>query len=389
MTPLWAAIALGGTRSTISLARPAGDDGFEWVSAHEVATSASADATLAELTSSLAAQLTAAGAGPAAGEGDDGSAAGRGEGAGDAGLAGIGIVCGSPLDEQAGLVLAPPNLPTWTKVDVLTPFTARFGIRPVLLNDADAGALAEWAWGAARGTQNAVFLTMGTGLGAGLILGGRLYRGAARLAGEVGHWRLAGTGPVGHGKAGSFEGFCGGSGIARQAQQIAASGLIDGRPTALAPGWAAVAGLTAAQAAQAADQGDPGATALWAEVGRRLGEGLALMIDLLNPDVIVVGGIYNRQVARLEPAMRAALQQEALAASLHVCRIEPSALGERIGGWSGLAAALIGHGTTPAARLLTEAAQAASPSPPSPLERRLPRESDASDGHVRSEGSHQ
>jgi glucokinase len=378
MTSLWAAVALGGTRSTVSLASAAGADAFEWVSAHEVATSGNAAETLALLTGSLAAQLSAAGTGP------DGSGP-----AGGTRLAGIGIVCGSPLDEQAGLVLAPPNLPTWTTVDVLTPFAARFGIRPALLNDADAGALAEWAWGSARGAQSAVFLTMGTGLGAGLILGGRLYRGAARLAGEVGHWRLAATGPVGHGKAGSFEGFCAGSGIARQGQQVAAGQLIAGRPGALAADWASVAGLTAAQAACAADEGDPAAMALWTSVGHRLGQGLALIVDLLNPDVIVVGGIYSRQAARLEPAMRAALEQEALAASLRTCRIEPSALGERIGAWSGLAAALIGRATTPTARLLTAAAQAASSSPPNPLERRLPNESDASDGQVRSEGSHQ
>ncbi len=283
-------------------------------------------------------------------------------------------------------MLAPPNLPQWTQVDVLTPFARQFGIRPSLLNDADAGALAEWAWGAGREARNLVFLTMGTGLGAGLILDGRLFRGAAGLAGEVGHWRLAPGGPVGHGKAGSFEGFCAGSGIGRQAQQLAAEQLSNGRPTALARDWASVAGLTAARASQAADDGDPAAAALWTSVGERLGAGLALLVDLLNPDVIVVGGIYTRQIARLEPAMRAVLEQEALPASLQVCRIEPSALGERIGDWSGLAAALVGHRDSPIARLLTEAASAVSPSP---AVQQRPRLSDSSDGQVRSEGSHQ
>jgi glucokinase len=371
VTSLWGAVAIGGTRSTVALARTAGRDRFDWVNVSQVATSADPGVTLAQLTGRLADQLGLA---------DTGTAGSRGD------LTGIGVVCGSPLDEQAGLVLAPPNLPHWAEVDVLTPFASRFGVRPVLLNDADAGALAEWAWGAGRGARSVVFLTMGTGLGAGLILDGRLYRGATGLAGEIGHWRLAAPGPAGQGKAGSFEGFCAGSGIGRQAQQLAAEHLSNGSPSALAPDWPSVAGLTAARAAQAADADDPAAVALWASVGSRLGAGLALLVDLLNPDVIVLGGIYNRQIARLEPAMRAVLAQEALPASLRACRIEPSALGERIGDWSGLAAALLGHRHTPTARLLTEAAPAVSPTSAA-LAR--PRLSDSPDGQVRSEGSHQ
>jgi glucokinase len=367
MTSLWAAVAIGGTRSSVALASAAGPDDVVWLSSAELATSPQPHITLAELADELAGQLAGVGA----------ETGGR--------LAGLGIVCGSPLDEQAGLVLGPPNLPGWTEVDVLTPFSARFGVRPVLLNDADAGALAEWVWGAGRGATSLVFLTMGTGLGAGLILDSRLYRGASGLAGELGHWRLAPAGPVGHGKAGSFEGFCAGSGIARQAQLLAAGQLTSGWPSALAPDWASVAELTAARAAQAADDGDATAIALWESVGERLGAGLALVVDLLNPDVIVLGGIYARQSARLAPAMRAVLEREALPAALQVCRIEPATLGERIGDWSGLAAVLAGDSAPPAGRLRTETAPAVSPSPAAPR----PRLSESSDGQVRSEGSHQ
>jgi glucokinase len=364
VSPLWASVAIGGTKSTVALAR-GGDTGtYDWLAREQLVTSADPVVTLGALTTALADQLA----------GVNGT------------LAGIGVVCGSPLDEDAGLVMAPPNLPQWTAVDVLTPFAERFGVRPTLLNDADAGALAEWIWGAGKGARSVVFLTMGTGLGAGLVLNGQLYRGATGLAGEVGHWRLSSTGPLGHGKAGSFEGFCAGSGIARQAQQAAAEQLSNGAPTAMAPDWASVAGLTAAQVGRAADEGDPLAERLWHSVGERLGAGLALLIDLLNPEVIVMGGIYNRQLDRLEPPMRGVLRHEALASSLKVCRIEPSALAERIGDWSGLAAALVGHADTPAARLLTGAVLAASPSS-AVLPR--PRLSDVPDGEVRSEGSHQ
>ena len=256
---------------------------------------------------------------------------------------GIGIVCGSPLDEAGGLVLAPPNLPAWRAVDVVTPFADRFGVRPRLMNDANAGALAEWAWGSGQGAETCAFLTLGTGLGAGLIVNGRLHRGARGLAGEIGHWRLAPDGPFGHGKAGSFEGFCAGSGIGRWAQTVAASALQRGTPSAMAADWAAVGEITAERAGRAADAGDGQALELWTQVGRKLGAGLALLIDVLNPDAIVLGGIYPRQRDRLEKPMREVLEQEALPEALACCRIEPAALGERIGEWSGLAVAMAGE----------------------------------------------
>src|SRR4051812_20971960 len=132
-----------------------------------------------------------------------------------------GVGCGGPLDSKRGLILSPPNLPNWDHIDVITPFRDRFGVPVALQNDANASALAEWKWGAGRGTRNMIFLTFGTGMGAGLILDGRLYAGTNDMAGEVGHIRLAAEGPVGYGKAGSFEGFCSGGGIAQLARQIA------------------------------------------------------------------------------------------------------------------------------------------------------------------------
>src|SRR5690606_9115141 len=110
-----------------------------------------------------------------------------------------------------------------------TPFRDRFGVPVGLQNDANACALAEWKWGAGRGARNMIFLTFGTGMGAGLILDGRLYAGTNDMAGEVGHMRLAPDGPEGYGKRGSFEGFCSGGGIARLASAKAADWLRSGR----------------------------------------------------------------------------------------------------------------------------------------------------------------
>ena len=127
----------------------------------------------------------------------------QGEGA----PAAVGVSCGGPLNSTQGLILSPPNLPGWDAVDVVSPFREHFGVPAALQNDANACALAEWQWGAGRGCRSMVFLTFGTGMGAGLILDGQLYAGITDMAGEVGHVRLAEDGPLGYGKRGSFEGF--------------------------------------------------------------------------------------------------------------------------------------------------------------------------------------
>ena len=161
---------------------------------------------------------------------------------------------------------------------------------PFMENDANACALAEWRWGAGQGCRSMAFLTFGTGLGAGLILDGRLYRGACGMAGELGHWRLSDYGPTGYGKEGSFEGFCSGGGIRQLAETLAAlRERQKGAPVSMGPGP-----LTARVVAQAAGKGDPLALEVLDHVARQLGRGLALLVDLLNPECIVIGSVYAR-----------------------------------------------------------------------------------------------
>ena len=133
----------------------------------------------------------------------------------------VGISCGGPLDSARGVIMSPPNLPTWDNVEVVRLAEEHFGAPARLQNDANACAVAEWKFGAGRGCNNLVFLTFGTGLGAGLILNGALYDGTNGNAGEAGHVRLADNGPVGYGKSGSFEGFCSGGGIAKLGYEMA------------------------------------------------------------------------------------------------------------------------------------------------------------------------
>jgi len=246
----------------------------------------------------------------------------------------FGISCGGPLDAARGLILSPPNLPGWHRIAICDALTRRFGGRAVLMNDANACALAEWQSGAGRGARNLIFLTMGTGMGAGLILDGRLYGGTTGDAGEVGHLRLAPDGPVGFHKAGSFEGFCSGGGIAQLVQRRLASHPGDSVLQHLP-----LKQLTAADLGRAAAAGDAFALKLWAEVGTRLGEGLALLIDVLNPDRIVIGSIYARCERWIAPAMHAVLAREALRPSLAACKIVPAALGDQIGSHAAVAIA--------------------------------------------------
>jgi glucokinase len=176
-----------------------------------------------------------------------------------------------------------------------------------------------------------VFLTAGTGMGAGLILNGRLYEGATGDAGEVGHLRLRPDGPLGFGKRGSFEGFCSGGGIARLAADL---------------GWPQ-AGATLKDIAEAAGKGDALALKVMDTAGERLGEALALLIDTLNPERIVLGGYFPRCSQLLLPGMNRALKAEALASALAGCMILPAVLGETIGSNAAVAVALHALDTLP------------------------------------------
>jgi glucokinase len=251
----------------------------------------------------------------------------------------IGISCGGPLDSRQGLILSPPNLPGWDKVNVVAPFQRRFDVPVALQNDANACALAEWRWGAGQGCRNIIFLTFGTGMGAGLVLNGKLYSGTNDLGGEVGHIRLADDGPVGYGKAGSFEGFCSGGGIARLAQVRALASINAGNAPLFCPSESYLPTITAESVADAALQGDPLAISIFDIAGHYLGRGLAILVDILNPERIIIGSIYTRQRDLLEPVTLRVLRQEALPLALEVCQIVPSGLGELVGDMAGLAVA--------------------------------------------------
>jgi glucokinase len=252
---------------------------------------------------------------------------------------GVGVSCGGPLNSAAGIILSPPNLPGWDAVPIVEYLTRALRVRVRLQNDANAGALAEWRYGAGQGTRHLIFCTCGTGFGAGLILNGRLYAGSNDMAGEIGHVRLAPDGPVGYGKRGSVEGFCSGGGIAQLARQYIRAQWQQGKTVAFCATPDDLARISARDVGLAAHAGDPLAQAIYREVGARLGQTLAVLVDLFNPEVIVIGGIFPRMHELLWPQASRVLGEEALPLSLGACRVLPAALGEAIGDYASLAVA--------------------------------------------------
>lgn len=233
--------------------------------------------------------------------------------------AAVGVSCGGPLDSARGLILSPPNLPGWDEVPIVAYLQEKLGIPAFVQNDANACALAEWRFGAGRGCRNMVFLTCGTGFGAGLILDGRLYSGTNDMAGEIGHVRAEKDGPEGYGKRGSYEGFCSGAGIAQL-----------------------TGGVSAREAVQRADAGDERMLAALHASAERMGACFAMMIDLLNPERIVVGSIFARAERHFRDAMQCVIDREALPLSRAVCRVVPAQLGDAIGDYAALSVGIDG-----------------------------------------------
>ena len=240
----------------------------------------------------------------------------------------IGISCGGPLDSKAGVILCPPNLLGWENFNIVEYLKSEFGLTAKLENDANACAVAEWKWGAGTGTKNMVFLTFGTGLGAGLIIDGKLFGGTNGNAGEVGHIRLAKSGPIGYGKQGSFEGFCSGGGISKLAVMMAK------KQKTMPPCIEKMGGydqVTTKKLSQFAFDGDKFANKVFAKSGEMLGKGLSVIIDILNPERIVLGGVFMRSSSLLVPSMKKEIEKEALSFSSQVCQIVPAKLSENVG----------------------------------------------------------
>ena len=245
-------------------------------------------------------------------------------------IAASGISCGGPLDSIRGIVQSPPNLPGWDNIPICDIVKNEFSIPCFLMNDANACALAEWRLGAGRACRNMIFITMGTGFGAGLIIDGKLYEGASGMAGEIGHVRLSEEGHEAYGKKGSWEAFCGGNGIALYAERL---GKDFCKPEELDEYFNAAdsKNFSVKSLGAAAKKGNRFALEIFSRVGERLGYGLAILLDIINPERIVIGSIFERCENFIRPSMERSMGFEALPQCFSACKIVPAALGDRIG----------------------------------------------------------
>lgn len=243
----------------------------------------------------------------------------------------LSVSIGGPLKIKAGVVLNPPHLPGWHGIRLKEKLECAFPGLPVFIeNDANAGALAELHFGVGRGRsdlRHLIFLTFGTGLGAGLIVNGKIVHGACDTAGEVGHFRLMPDGPVGYGKAGSWEGFASGAGLASLACRMF--------PNRWTPS------TTIRSLVDSILSDDPDALAVAAEAGSWMGRGMALLVDAFNPQIMVVGSLGVVLGDKVLASARQTLAEEALPQAVAACEVVPAALGKRLGDVAALMAALI------------------------------------------------
>jgi glucokinase len=248
--------------------------------------------------------------------------------------AACGITCGGPLSTRDGVILSPPNLPGWDNVPVVRLVQETFGIPTALENDANAAAVAEWRWGLDGKIDDLIYLTCGTGNGAGIILNGHPIRGKQDLAGEIGHVRLAEMGPVGYFKAGSVEGLTSGRALGELAklrlQEHHETSELDTLPREM---------ITGREVAVAAIEGDAFALHVVREQADYLGRTCAILIDLLNPQRISLGGTAIRLGNLLLDGVREAAKRESIPAAFAACTIEKAALGDRIQDLAALAVA--------------------------------------------------
>ena len=242
----------------------------------------------------------------------------------------LSVSIGGPLKIGEGFLIDPPHLPGWHGVALKRRLSEAFPSLPVFVeHDGNAGALAEFHFGVGKGRsdlRHLIFLTFGTGIGAGFIVNGQVLRGATDTAGEVGHWRLAEDGPPGFGKRGSWESFASGAGLIELAAEM------------FPVRWNRESPI--AELVKAMLEGDCEAMEVAEVAGRWMGRGLALMIDALNPQVIVFGSLGVVLGERILGPARRVIAEETLPQAAAACELVPAALGRQIGDVAALMAAL-------------------------------------------------
>ncbi len=241
---------------------------------------------------------------------------------------GIGLGSPGPLDRATGTVLETPNL-GWRNFPLRDLIANSIGLEAVLDNDANAAALGEWWMGAARGVNTVVGVTLGTGIGGGIVIGGRLFHGASDVAGEVGHMTIDSTGRrCNCGNYGCLEAYASGPAIAARAIE----GLEAGAASLLTEMVGGDLHATTAETVyEAIVAGDIYAKEVMRETAKFLGTGLANIINILNPEMVVISGGVTRAGEHLFEPLRAEVRRRAFSEAANACRIVSSELGDMAG----------------------------------------------------------
>ena len=249
----------------------------------------------------------------------------------------VGISCGGPLNAHTGVLLGPLHLPGWVNVPIVDLATAEYGVPAVLENDASAAAWGEYRFGAGRGVESMLYLTVSTGIGGGAILGGRLHHGAAGNGGEYGHIQVQPDGPPCLcGRRGCLEAIASGTSIASRATGL----LLDTtEPSTLRE----LAEVRAEHVSAAAVAGDPLAARIWAGALDALASAITDLVNVFEPDLVVLGGGVTRSGAALLDPVRAAVLAAAMPPAARAARIELAQLGDQVGVVGAAAVALDSH----------------------------------------------
>jgi|SoiMethySBSTD1v2_1073268.scaffolds.fasta_scaffold14008_6 glucokinase len=236
---------------------------------------------------------------------------------------GVGVGAPGPLDRERGIVVTTPNL-GWTNFPLRDVVAERTRLPVRIDNDANCATLGEWWLGAARGANNVIGMTIGTGIGGGIILGGRLYHGSSDVAGEIGHATIDITGRrCKCGNYGCLEAYASGPSIADRARE--AVGSDDEAFLVLMVGGDANK-ITAATVYEAAKLGDDVALDVVRETSRFLGAGIANLLNIFNPDVVVIAGGVTQAGETLFGPLRREVRKRAFKPAVEACQIVPGTL---------------------------------------------------------------
>ncbi len=243
-------------------------------------------------------------------------------------LRGVGIASPGPVDVKAGVVPNAPQLPGWHDVPLVRVMSERLGLPVWLENDASAAALGEHAFGAGRGTLHMLYLTVSTGIGGGIIIEGRLYRGASGSAGELGHVMIDMNGPVcGCGARGCLEALASGTAIARRGEEL----VTRGESKVLAELREREGPVTAEMMKRAADLGDAAGREAFRQGGHYLGVALASYVNIFNPQAILIGGGVAQAGDLLMEQARVTMKALAMSRPLKDVHLGLGTLGDRAG----------------------------------------------------------